>query len=229
MPVTTTGVKLRKSHFSYGGTDYFRRDAETVRLVSWGEKRKPLGGINYLSVQQHIPAAKFKVIKATKVKIDLDQKGASDLTADVKPAQLEFAGGSVQATRELASKGQLRLVMFHVLPEELMDRINGNPALLETLKDAPNDMRVAHRIWVVMKAQLADSVDTSTEGSATGTIEGITVKLNGGHNGQSDTKLTVSPKSTFAYALGELRWDEKRKNKRTKVVGIRLDDWGGGA
>jgi hypothetical protein len=229
MAVTTTGVKVRKSHFHYSGTDYFRRDAETVRLVSWGELRRPVLGINYLSVQQHIPASRFNVIKATKVKIDLDQKGASELTADVKPSQLELAGGSVQATRELASQGKLRLVMFHVLPEELMDRINGNPALIETLKDAPNDMRVAHRIWVVMKAELADSVDTSTNGSVSGTVDGITVGLNGSHRGQSQTKLTVSPRTTFAYALGKLEWDANRKNKRTKVVNIKLDDWGMGA
>jgi hypothetical protein len=229
MAVTTTGVKVRKSHFSYGGTDYFRRDAETVRLVSWGEKRKPLGGINYLSVQQHIPASKFKVIKATKVEIDFDQKSASELTADVKPSQLEFAGGSVQAARDLASQGKLKLLMLHVLPKELMDRINGNPALLDTLKNAPNDMRVAHRIWVVMKAELADSVDTSTEGSATGTIDGITVGLNGSHSGQSETRLTIRPRTTYAYALGKLEWDANRKNKRTKVVNIKLDDWGSGA
>jgi hypothetical protein len=229
MAVTTTGVKLRKSHFQYNNTDYFRRDAETVRLVSWGEKRTPLGGVNYLSVQQHIPSSRFKVIKATKVAIDFDQKSASELTADVKPSQLEFAGGSVQATRELASQGKLKLLMLHVLPDELMDRINGNPALIETLKNAPNDMRVAHRIWVVMKAELVDSVDTSVTGSVSGTIDGITVGLNGSHSHQSETTLTIRPRSTFAYALGKLEWDANRKNKRTKVVNIKLDDWGSGA
>ena len=229
MAVTTTGVKVRKSHFRYSGTDYFRRDAELVRLVSWGEKRTPLAGINYLSVQQHIPSSKFKVIKATKVAIDFDQKSASELTADVKPSQLEFAGGSVQETRNLASKGELKLLMLHVLPNEIMKRINENRALVETLKNAPNDMRVAHRIWVVMKAELVDSVDTSTDGSVSGTIDGITVGLNGSHRGQSGTRLTIRRGTTFAYALGKLVWDADRKSKRTEVVNIKPDDWGMGS
>jgi len=228
MPVsTTTGVKVRKTHFRYGNTDYFRRDASLVRLVSWGRKLTPIAGVNGLDVQSHIPASRFHVIKATKVAIEFDQHSARDLTADLKPEQIEFAGATMEETRELASEGKLKLLLLQVLPEDLKREINGNARVLNALKDAPNDMRVAHRIWIVMKAALADTVDTSSAGSIAATVDGITLGVKGSGNGQSNTQLEIRPNATFAYALGKLKWDANRKSKRTRVERIDLDDWGG--
>jgi hypothetical protein len=85
---------------------------------------------------------------------------------------------------------------------------------------------VAIVVWVVVKASLADRVDTSVKGSVDATQSGVTVGLKGGQNGSSETSLDIEPGTTFAYGLGDLEWDKAAKNKRTRVTGVRLDKWG---
>jgi hypothetical protein len=94
------------------------------------------------------------------VDIDYSHSSDADITVDVHPMQLEFAGGSVSAARQAASKGQLKLMKLEVLGEKMKDAINASPAVLNGLADYGHDARVALQIWVIMKAELADRVKT---------------------------------------------------------------------
>jgi hypothetical protein len=226
MSLTTTGVAVKKNHMKYNGIEFFRGNASMVRLGSHGPKRTPVFDANFLDPQGHISPKHFDVIKATTVSIDFSQSSATDITLDVRPMQLKFAGGEVSATRKLASQGELKLIQLAVEPGDLMRYINSTPSLRDQLAHADNDLRVVTQVWVVAKTVLADRVDTSVAGSVQATVNGITVGLKGGQNGSSETSLDVEPGTIFAYALGDLEWDKAAKNKRTRVTGIRLDKWG---
>lgn len=229
MPVsTTTGVKVRKNHFTVAGMPYFRGNAFALQLLSWGKKRTPIGGANYVEPDGHLRLSRFDVRVATKLLVDYDQQGADELTANVKPAQLEFAGASVEAARELASQGRLKLVMLQVSRRQLADVINGTPETLTTFKDTDDDVRILDVGFVAMKADLADRIDSSVEGAVKATVEGITIALGAGHEEQSETKLEIKPKTMFAYGLAKPEWDAQRKAKRTRIESFSTDRWGMG-
>ncbi len=226
MSVLTTSVKVRTNHIKYNGIEYFRGNASLVKLGSHGPKRTPVFDANFLDPQGQISPSHFDVIKATTLDIDFKQSSATDIAADLKPMQVKFAGGQVSETRKLASSGDLKLIELAIEPGDLMRYINGNDNVREQFAHADNDLRVAIVVWVVVKASLADRVDTSVKGSVDATQSGVTVGLKGGQNGSSETSLDIEPGTTFAYGLGDLEWDKAAKNKRTRVTGVRLDKWG---
>lgn len=221
----TTKVVIKPNHFTYNGIAYFRANADSVRLGAYGEKRTPVTKANYLEVKDMVPAPKLNAIKATVVDIDFKQSSAADITVDVSPAQLAFAGGSVSAARRAASEGKLKLMKLHVLNNDMEDAINASPKVIDDLNDYGNDARVAHQIWVIMEAELADRVKTNTSASVKATIEGITVGLNGSTQSSRETELTIKPGATFGYLLGKFDWNASSKKKRTKITDIDDDQW----
>ena len=228
MAITTTGVKVRRDSFTYGGIKYFRTNAHALRLMTWGKKRQPLGKSSYLDPQNYVSLEPFKVIKATKVEIDYEQSAVNDIAADLRPAQIKFAGAEVSTTRELASDGSLKLVLLTIEPSQIKKHINSTPKVLEALKDADKDMRVLTHAWVILEAKTADEVESSTDGEAAVTVKGITLGVTGGRDGSSRTEVTVAPGGLYGYGLSEIRWDKQAKKKRTKVEGLRFDAKGMG-
>ena len=221
----TTKVVIKNNHFTYNGIAYFRANADTVGLGSYGEKRTPLTKANYLEVKGMVPAPKLKAVKATVLDIDYSKSSAADIAADVRPMQLKFAGGSVSAARQAAEKGNLRLLKLHVLNNDMEEAINESPKVLDDLRDYGNDARVAHQIWVVLEAELANRVKTGASAEVTATIKGITVGLNGSTQSSQETELTIEPGATYGYLLGKFDWNAKSKNKRTEIVDIDDDQW----
>ena len=219
----TTKVVIKPNHFTYNGIAYFRANAESVGPGAYGEKRAPLTKANYLEVKGVVPPAALKVAEATVVDIDFNQSNSADITVDASPAQLEFAGGSVSAARSAASQGKLKLMKLQVL--NMKDAINGSPKVVANLADYGNDARVALQTWVLMKAELADRVQTSVSGAVKATVDGITVGLNGSSHGSNETKLVIKPGATFGYLLGKFDWNASSKKNRTKVVDIDDDQW----
>jgi hypothetical protein len=227
MALTTTGVKVRKNSFTYGGVKYHRTNAHALRLMTWGKKRQPLGKSSYLDPQTNVPLSAFKVIKATKVDIDFEQSSTDDIAADLRPAQIKFAGAEISTTRELASEGSLRLMLLRIDPGEVKRHIKGTPKLRDSLKDADKDMRLVLDAWVILEAKLADEVESSTNGEAAVTVKGITLGVAGGHDGSSRTEVTIKS-GLFGYGLSEIEWDKQAKKKRTTVTGFRFDRKGAG-
>jgi len=223
MAITTTGVKVRRDKLVYGGISYHRTNAHALRLMTWGKKRQPLGKSSYLEAQSFVSLEPFKVIKATKAEIDYEQSAVNDIAADLRPAQIKFAGAEVSTTRELASEGSLKLVLLTIEPSQIKKHINSTPKVLEALKDADKDMRVLTHAWVILEAKTADEVESSTDGEAAVTVKGITLGVTGGRDGSSRTEVTVAPGGLYGYGLSEIRWDKQAKKKRTKVEGLRFD------
>jgi hypothetical protein len=225
---TTTAVKVRKTHLVVAGTSYFRGRAPELQLLSWGKKRTPVTKANYLDPAGRLNPARFDVRVATKLTIDVDQGGADELMADVTVPQLEHAGASVSAARELASEGRLKLVMLQVSRKQLADVINGTPKTLETFKQTDDDVRIVDVGLFVARAELADRIDVSVEGSVEATVDGISVGLGAGHEEHSQTRVTFRRGTLFAYGLAKPRWDAERKKQRTRIESFSSDQQGMG-
>ena len=221
----TTKVVIKNNHFTYGGIAYFRSNAHLVTVGAYGEKKSPVTKPNYLFVQGVLPAPKLDTIKATVVDIDYRQSNDADITADVRPMQLEFAGGSVSAARRAASEGKLKLVMLHMLPEKMEAAINDSPQVRDNLNEYGNDARVVLQTWVIMAAEMADRIKSNSAADVKATIKGITIGLNGSAQSSRETEVVVESGATFGYLLGKFEWDANSKKKRTKIVRINPDTW----
>jgi hypothetical protein len=223
MAVGTTGAKVTKDSLKYAGNVYFRRNAPKMRLVSFGRKRHPLGQSSYIDVEGHLEPPKSKVMKLTEIDLEWDRSTSNEVIAKLSPAQLKLAGAEVSVARELASKGELRLLMLAVEHQELEDHINSTPKLLSALQDADDDTRLVTVVFVVVKAEIVETIDMSVAASATVTVQGITLHVEGGHSETGTTKLEISSDSAFAYSGAKAIWDRPSKRNRTKIKRLESD------
>jgi hypothetical protein len=223
MAVGTTGAKVTKDSLKYAGNSYFRRNAPKVTLVSFGKKRHPVGQSGYVDVEGHIEPPKSKIMKLTTIDLEWDRSTSDEVIAHLSPAQLKLAGAEVSVARKLATTGELSLLMLAVEHHELETHINRTAKLLNELKESDNDTRLVTVVFVVLKAEIAETLDTSVAASAAVTIKGITLDVKGRHSETGTTKLEISAGSPFAYSCADIVWDKPSKRNRTKVEHLRSD------
>jgi hypothetical protein len=223
MAVGTTGVKVTKNSLKFEGNTYFRRNASRMTLVSYGKKRHPLGESGYVDVEGHLEPPKSKILKLTTLDIEWDRSTSDEVIANLAPAALKLAGIEVGVARKLASDGRLKLLECAVEHQQLENHINGTPKLLKMMKEADNDTRLVTVVFVLLKGEIAETIDTSTAVSAAVTIKGITLEVKQRHSETGTTKLELTPGCPFAYACAEPIWDKQSKRNRTKIERFRSD------
>jgi hypothetical protein len=218
---------IRDNHILYNGVRYFRANSEEVELGSYGEKRTPLFGANYLEVYKNLPFEKLEVEDAVIAGIDFSHTTEHDFSAK---GNLEVLGisGKVSAgqTYSKLRSGELSLLKLSVKRGAMVDAINASPNARETIDSLGNDARVAHQIFVVMEAKLAEQMASATRFGVSASKGDLTLELDGGVKSSGTTTVTLSEGSTFAYLLLDLEWNHPSKKKRTKVVGAKDDQWG---
>ena len=138
-------------------------------------------------------------------------------------AGLKVAGASllVDAALKGLHSGSLKLMKFEMNLEDVARAVNALPNVLDELRSFGGRARVAHAIFVVLEAQLAD---TFTRG---GTISFATNKagdLNATVSNQASgtITLTIQKGATFAYLLCEPHWGPQQKS----VELFQTDQWG---
>jgi hypothetical protein len=128
--------------------------------------------------------------------------------------------------------GKLRLVKIGILPNDMRDLANSSSSILRELKNDGDRARIAHEIFVVMKAELANSFGVSGEVRAKVRVsaQGVEVEGSGRASGSvsSSTRVVLAPGTTFAYHLLKLKWNAKAKRKKTRIVDVREDQAGMG-
>ena len=218
---------VRDNHLLYNGICYFRANSEEVELGSYGEKRTPVFGANYLEIYKNLPFEKLQVEEAVIVGIDFSHTTEHDFSTK---ANLEIVGvsGKLSGSQTYSKlrSGELKLVKLSVKRGDMVDAINAAPDVRSKLDSLGNDARVAHQIFVVVEAKLAEEMASSTGFGVSATKGDITLELNGNAKSSGHSKVTLSEGSTFAYLLLEPLWDHPSKNKRTKVVNAKDDQWG---
>jgi hypothetical protein len=219
-----SGIAITERNLKFAGRSFFRGGAPEVQLGSFGEKNTSITKINRLEVQGHITIPKIKIKKATIVEIDFNKTTKKEFLADVKVAVV-FKGSPETAYEDMVDN-KLKLVWLTVENETVRKEVNDSPNVLDKLIKYGNDARVAGDIFVVMKAELAKTFESSNSIglSVNAGIVKITAGLKLGSSG--DYEYTMSPGSTFAYALLKPHWDANLKKNKTKIVKFTDDDQG---
>lgn len=213
---------IHNAHLTFNGIQYFRAAAESITIGAYGEKRTPLTGQNYLEAQDDLPASSLVVRQATIADIDFTRSKAADVKAGLRVVNSSV---DVNAAFNGLKEGSLKLVKLEMRLADVRDAVNGSSAALRDLRDYGRDARVAHQIFVVMEATLAQTfaaatnIDFARERDNNKGLLKITATASASVGGS--TFVTLSAGTTFAYLLAKPDW-ERRKERVEKFVD---DQW----
>ncbi len=219
-------VVVKENHLTFGGVAYFRGHAEEVQIGSIGEKRTPLTKQNYLEVKDQIPVDNIPVTRSTVAEIDFTQtsQSAFDLvvSAIVKGVPVKFSG---DATFDKLRSGELKLVKFSVANNDMEKAANKSPQKLQDLIEWGNDARIAHQVFIVMEASLANQFDNNVAVDLSVGAKGLEAQVGGSGSTSGSTKVQISKGTCFAYLLVKIDWDATQKKNQTKIVDLDDDQW----
>lgn len=219
-------VVVKENHLTFGGVAYFRGNAEEVEIGSIGEKRTPLTKQNYLEVKDRIPVPNIDVTKSTVVEIDFTKtsKNVFDaaVSAIVKGVPVKFSG---DATFDKLRSGELKLVKFSVSTNDMKRAANDSPQKLQDLIQWGNDARIAHQVFIVMEASLANQFDNNVAVDLSAGTKGIEAKVGVNGSASGTTTVQISKGTCFAYLLAKIDWDAHMKKNQTKIVDLDDDQW----
>lgn len=220
-------VTVAKDHLTFNGLAYFRGHAEEVEIGSIGVKRKPPGRPNYLEVKDKLPISQIAVARATVAKISFKKTTSSSFTAAISaivnaiPVKLSGA-----AAFEKLHSGELELVKFSVLSARMKTAANDSPAQLQELIAWNDRARIAHQVFVVMEASLANTFSSNARVDLSVKKDIIEASVGGAGTSSGTTTIKISRGTCFAYLLLKIKWDAAQKKKRSKIVDLSNDQWG---
>ena len=217
---------IKANRLNYNNKKYFRTGSEDIVIGSYGEKRTPIFGGNYLETQDIINSPKLKVKQAVIADIDFEQSREGDveesLAGTFKGVDVELSAG--QVWQKLRS-GEVKLVKLIVELNDMEDAINADAGALDDLRDYGNKARVAYQVFVVMSATMAETFSRSQRFGVAVSRGQVKVTAKGTTGQSGDTTVTLSKGSTFAYMLASLDWNARTKKKKTRVVDLDDDQW----
>ncbi len=217
-------LKIRNNHLHHNGFNYFRSHAEEVLLGDVGEKCTPATQSNYLAVQGNVVRKQLKIHTASRI----DLKGMAVASADIGVSiQVPGRGGmNAGAVAGGLASGELSLLKLSVLPKDIVELANGNPKnALNPLKQAGARGRIVHQVYVVLEAKLAAVVGGAARFALEAEGAGIELLATGGLAGSSGASASISPGSTFAYALLDPVWDAHQQKNWKQIVDWKDDQW----
>ena len=215
-------VQIKNSYFKApDGNRYFRRNADSVAVGCYGEKKQPVTQANYLAVEGNIAYSLLsgKIKQEPPVEIEWSRESKVDVEAEVN--YYFTTGGKASFSYEKAKEAKLKLMRFRITEGDLEKVLNSDAdTARKKLKDDGNDARVCSSAWVVMSGELAERSGTALDIEASGTTpQGLTITAKGGGDWSGSEKITLSEGTVFAYGLHKVKkWD------KDKVEDME-DDW----
>lgn len=218
-------VVVKDTHLTFGGVAYFRGHAEEVQIGSLGEIRKSGARMNYLEVKDRLVVPGDVIIEATTVNIDFNKISNTDIGIGAKailkgiPVELKL-----DTDFNRLRSGELKLVKFSVSSNHLKKTLNNSPDFLRDLNDWGKNARIAHQVFVIIDAELADAFNRGIGFKLAAGVKGIEAKLEAGVSTSGITKVTISKDTCFAYLLLSIKWDKKDPGLR--IADLNDDQWG---
>jgi len=206
-------IKITDSKFVYSAKSYFRGGCEDVNLVSFGEKKTPLGKAPYLYVAGTVTPqnlGKVNVTVSGPYPIEWEKFSDSDVNVGIK--YLTVAGGQVGFSRNAAKSANLVLMKLSLSSNALENLLNKHAhAARNSLKEEGDDARIVSDVWIVMEAQLASKVTTGGNVSVSAPLgaSGFTLEVGGSTSSTISTKVQIPEQTCFAYLLNKVKkWDK---------------------
>jgi hypothetical protein len=240
-------ARITNTSLKFAGLSYFRANAPSVLIGSFGDKKTPLTKQNYIEVLGRIPAARLKVHRATTARIDFTGTSSVDLAVDVSvPVSGSDTGmgndtgmgtgmgagtgtdtGTVTLSPSVAYEqmrhDQLCLVKLDIYPSDIIRAANDSPAVLAHLKECGDSGRLVHQIFMILKAKTAKVFSSSASLALSATNGEVMVTAQGTQGSTGDLTLRLSPGTTFAYLLLKLKWDANQKKNWKRIEGSEDD------
>ncbi len=218
---------VRYRSLNYNNIRYFRAGSEDVRLLSYGEKRWPVAGANYLEVEGEIKIPKTKKAKVYTVEIDFSRTRKSKFVEAVEGTLkgIGFTGSAGQAWERL-QEGSLKLVKLGLDHDDIERMANADKDALRDLKSIGRRARIVTDVFVAAEASIVDTFGRSQNVEITAGRGPIEVTVGADANQSGQTTVTVGEGATFAYLLADLDWDARLKRRRKKIVDLDTDQQG---
>lgn len=221
-------VTIKKNHFTYNGTKYFRKAAESLNLGSYGNKDKNVFVSNGL-IHDDTVKGSFPVKAVTEIKLQnaKTSKNSFDVGGTFVTAKVNGKGGAKVGW----TKDQLRdlsLIKIDITSEsELRKLANNDRNCFNKLKSVKNG-RITDQIFVIVESKLIQNASFNASGSADVSIlnDKFSINISGSTSNTNTLKLDVSAGSIFAYALRKPKFDTRIKKKANKIENLDRDEWG---
>lgn len=217
-------LKIRNNHLHHNGFNYFRGHAEEVLLGDVGEKCTPATQTNYLAVQGHVVRKQLKIHTASRIDLEGLAVASGDVGVSIQvPGRGGLTAGAVAGG---LATGELSLLKLSVPPKDVVALANDNPKhALNPLKQAGARGRIVHQVYVVLEAKLAAVFGGAARFEIEAEGAGLELQATGGLAGSGGVRATISPGSTFAYALLDPVWDANLQKNWKRIVDWKDDQW----
>jgi hypothetical protein len=223
----TMETKVTEHYFQYETNKYFRGNAHSLRMGSFGEKKDPIGAKAYLDVQGTIKPEYLasRVKYNTTTKIDWSQTNKAEVEAE---GAFKFFGlninTAVNGTFDKAKNAKLEMISFTIDEGPLQKMLNEDAdGARKYLADEGNDGRVVSEVWVVTDGELSEHFSTSGSVSVSANAVGnsLDVTAKGGKHGSQSIRLEEGV--VFAYKLHKVKdWNRDK----TRIENLEAD-WKG--
>ncbi|MEM9692834.1 MAG: hypothetical protein AAGA56_09840, partial [Myxococcota bacterium] len=174
-------VKISKGKFVFNSYPYFRGAAQNVELGSWGEKKSPIGGTNYLFTEGKIAPthlAKINVIEKGPWPVEWSKHSSNRVNASI--SYITDAGGTASFSKTRAERANLKLVLFRISPSTMIRLLNERAKTVrDSMKKEGAAARVVGEIFVAMEGKIASAVKKCGKVAGRASNGGILVKLAG--------------------------------------------------
>jgi hypothetical protein len=128
------------------------------------------------------------------------------------------------ATFEKLKSGDLKLVKFSISNNNMRALANASPEKLKDLKRWGNKARIAHQVFIVVDATLANEFSRGVGVKIAAGVEGMEANVGVDHSASGSTTVKISRDTCFAYLMLKIQWDKKE----LEIVDLNDDQWGAG-
>lgn len=222
----------------------FVRGADKVIIGSYGQKKTPVAGKNYIAVHDDIEGLDDVINESSVHEAAFDSSFNFNHFGDMSlPLKAFSLGIDDEFAYKMLIQGHCTFKLMHIRTGDLEKKINRRPRLIEELREFPRlrlVTSVIHLESCVLKSSkdhdfsVVGDLDVGIGGGEGGDAPKgkgkgfkrpedapFTLSVDGDDSGGDERRLhfKYGPGSVFAYALHKPKWDKKNKNKRTRITG----------
>jgi hypothetical protein len=115
---------------------------------------------------------------------------------------------------------------FSISSSEMKKALNQSPDKLKELYYWGKNARIAHQVFIVMEASLADKFSKKFGLNLKAGVNGLGAEIGVGGSSSGTTHVTISKDTCFAYLLLRITWDKNKDNPT--ILDLNDDQWGAG-
>lgn len=211
-------AKITDGYFEYEKQKYFRRNAHTLELGVFGQKKDSPFAPGFLEREDVVKREHLESRVKTygPIEVNWESVSQSDIGTDVK---LKFFGIGAETAQDIslgnAKTAKLKLIMFYVDEGPLKTMLNTDAsAARQFLAKEGNDGRIVSGVWTLMDGELSNTFSSKVGGSLSVKVLGQSIAVSASNSKSGTSTVQLAKGSTFAYMLHKVKkWTDKSETK----------------